>query len=211
MSSSAIKISRLSRIASSLEIESPFDSNRTQLPSQRDVERHDRRTTLKALVASIPKLEQEYDQVQHQIADANTELEEAERRHSEITTPLGFRLQDIRAIQGEAMKANFELFETCDEPELRSQWDQTTDQHNENTTKNRDLMSEISNLDRKAQNAAISAGDEISKTDIDRCRAQAVAINKQAEALRAEMKALERSNKEIQSRRDQIEKQMRAW
>ena len=211
MSSSAIKISRLSRIASSLEIESPFDSNRTQLPSQRDVERHDRRTTLKALVASIPKLEQEYDQVQHQIADANTELEEAERRHLEITTPLGFRLQDIRAIQGEAMKANFELFETCDEPELRRQYDQTTDQHNENTTKNRDLMSEISNLDRKAQNAAISAGDEISKTDIDRCRAQAVAINKQAEALRAEMKALERSNKEIQSRRDQIEKQMRAW
>ncbi len=99
---------------------------------QRDVERHDRRTTLEALVASIPKLGQEYDQLQHQIADVNTELEEAERRHSEITNPLGFRLQDIRAIQGEAMKANFELFATCDEPELRRQYDQTIDQLNAN-------------------------------------------------------------------------------
>ncbi len=39
----------------------------------------------------------EYDQLQHQIADANTELEEAERRHSEITNPLAFRLSDIRS------------------------------------------------------------------------------------------------------------------
>ena len=41
---------------------------------KRDVERQERRTLLKALVATIPKLVQEYDQVQHQIADANTEL-----------------------------------------------------------------------------------------------------------------------------------------
>ena len=41
-----------------------------------------------------------------------------------------------------------------------------------------------------------------------------MAFNKQAEALRSDMNALERSNNDLQSRRDQhdqIEKQMRAW
>ncbi len=109
------------------------------------------------------------------------------------------------------MKANFELFATCDEPELRRQYDQTIDQHNENIAKSRDLLSVISNLDRKAQNAALRAEQETSRSDVDRCRAQAVAFNKQAEELRSERKALERSNKDIQNRRDQIEKQMRAW
>ncbi len=178
---------------------------------KRDVERQERRTTLKALVTTIPKLVQEYDQVQHQIADANTELEEAERRHSEITNPLSFRLSDIRQFQTEAMKANQELFDTCSDPELRRQWDQTIDQSNENIAQNRELVSEISLLDRKAQNAALRAEEEMSRSDIDRCRGQAVAFNKRSEELRSEMKALERSNQDIQSRRDQIEKQMRAW
>ncbi len=95
--------------------------------------------------------------------------------------------------------------------QLRWQWDQTIDQSNENMAKNRELVSEISLLDRKAQNAALRAEDEISRSDIDRCRAQAVALNKRFEELRSEMKALERSNQDIQSRRDQIEKQMWAW
>ena len=135
----------------------------------------------------------------------------AEGRHSEITTPLSFRIQDIRSAQSEAMKANQELFDGCGDIELRRQWDQRIDQHNENMAKSRDLLSEILNLDREAQNSAQSAEQEISKKDIDRCRAQAVAFNKQAEALRSEIKALERSNKDVQSRREQTEKQMRAW
>ena len=178
---------------------------------KRDVERQERRASLKVLVATIPKLEKEYDQVQHQIADANIELEEAERRHSEITNPLSFRLQDIRSAQTEAMKANQELFDGCGEPELWKQLDQTNDQLHENIAKNRELVSEISAVDRKAQNAALRADQEMSRVDIDRCRAQAVALNKRADDLRSEIKALERSNKEIQSRRNQIEKQMRAW
>ena len=178
---------------------------------QRDVERQERRTSLKALVASIPKLEKEYDQVQHQIADANTELEEAERRHAEITNPLSFRLQDIRTFQTEAMKANQELFDGCGDTELRRQWDQTIAQQNENIARNRELLSEISLLDNKAQNAALRAEHEISRSDIDRCRGQAVAYNKQAEELRSEMKALERSNKDIVRQRDQIEQRMRDW
>ena len=76
------------------------------------------------------------------------------------------------------------------------------------------MQSEISIVDRKAQNAALRAEQEISRSDIDRCRGQAVEFNKQAEALRSDMNALERSNNDLQSRRDQhdqIEKQMRAW
>ena len=178
---------------------------------KRDIERQERRTSLKALVATIPKLVQEYDQVQHQIADANTELEEAERRHSEITNPLSFRLSDIRQFQTEAMKANRELFDVCGDPELWKQLDQTNDQLNANNAKNRELVSEISAVERKAQNAALRAEQEISRSDNDRCRGQPVAFNKQAEELRSEIKALERSNKDIQRQRDQIEQRMRDW
>ena len=89
--------------------------------------------------------------------------------------------------------------------------DQTKDQANENVAKHRELVSEISLVERKAQNTALRSNEEMSRADIDRCRAQAVAFNKRAEELRSEIKPLERSNKDIQSRRDQIEKQMRAW
>ena len=119
-------------------------------------------------------------QVQHQIADANIELEEAEHRHSEITNPLSFRLSDILAIQTEAMKANQELFDSCGDPELWKQWDQTIAQQNENIARNRDLQSEISMLDRKAQNAALRAEHEISRSDIDRlttCQVRAILNN----------------------------------
>ncbi len=166
---------------------------------------------MKALVATLPKLDQEYEDVQHKIANANTVLEEAERRHSEITNPLNFRLQEIRLAHNEAMKANQELFDGCGDPELWQQYDQSNDQMQENIAQHRELVSEISVLDRKAQNASLRAEEELSRLDIDRCRAQAVAFKKQADELRSQIKILERSNKDIQSRRDQIEKQMRAW
>jgi len=60
-----------------------------------------------------------------------------------------------------------------------------------------DLPSDISVLDRKAQNAALRAQQEISRSDVDGCRGQAVAFNKQTEALRSEIMVLERSNKDI--------------
>ena len=69
---------------------------------------------------------------------------------------------------------NFELSEGCGDTELRRQWDQTIAQLNENIAKNRELLSEISLLDNKAQNAALRAEQEISPSDIDRCREQAV-------------------------------------
>ena len=54
--------------------------------------------------------------------------------------------------------------------------DQTNAQANENVAKNRELVSEISVVERKAQNAALRSDDEMSRVDFDRCRAQAVAF-----------------------------------
>ncbi len=82
----------------------------------------------------------------------------AERRHSEITNPMCYRLSDILAIQSEATKATFELFDSCGDMELRKQWDQSMAQLNENVAKSRELSSEVSLLDRKAQNASLRAG-----------------------------------------------------
>ncbi len=110
---------------------------------------------------------------------------------------MSFRLSAIRSIQNEAMKVNQELFDTCGEPELRKQWQGENDRQDENNAKNRELLSEILILDRKARNAALRAEQEISRSDIDRCRGQAVAFNKQAEELRSENKTLERSNKDM--------------
>ena len=143
---------------------------------KQDVERQERRNSMKALVATVPKLDQEYEDVQHKIANANTAIEEAERRHTEITNPLNFRLQDIRLAQNEARKANQELFDGCGDPELWQQYDQTNDQLQENIAKHRELVSEISVIERKAQNASLRAEEELSRSDIDRCRAQVVAF-----------------------------------
>ena len=55
------------------------------------------------------------------------------------------------------MKANQELFDGCGDTSLRQQWDLTIDQQNEYIAKNRELLSEISLHDRKAQNAALRA------------------------------------------------------
>ena len=50
---------------------------------------------------------------------------------------------------------------------------------------------------------------EVSRSDIERCRGQVMSFNKRSEELRAEIKALDRSKKDFQGQRDQIEKQMR--
>jgi len=109
------------------------------------------------------------------------------------------------------MKANQELFDGCGDTQSRRLWNQTISRLNENVAKNLELVSEISMVECKAQNATLRAEHEISLSDIDRCRGQAGAFNKQAEELRSEIKALERSNKDIQRQRDQIEQRMRDW
>ncbi|MEQ1826531.1 MAG: hypothetical protein ABL921_11325 [Pirellula sp.] len=178
---------------------------------QSDVDRHERRLSLKELVASLPKLGVECSQLQHQIADANKDLEEAERRHSAITHPLETRLRELSSAQTEAERAKQELFETCDGPELRRKWEAIMDQLNQNIAKQRELVSEISMYDNKADQAAYSSEREVTKSERERVHAKSESFKTRADELRAEMKALARANSDLEIRRNQIEKQMRDW
>ena len=56
------------------------DTRKSITDLKHDVEDYQRRMALKAIVASLPKLEQEFAQVQQQIAAADRTLEEAERK-----------------------------------------------------------------------------------------------------------------------------------
>ncbi|MEQ1829437.1 MAG: hypothetical protein ABL921_25965 [Pirellula sp.] len=178
---------------------------------QRDVERHERRVSLKELVASLPKLGIEQSKLQHQIADANRDLEDAERRHNEIMYPLESRLREINSAQSEASRAKQELFETCDDPELRRKWDETMDQLNQNNARQRELVSEISTLDNKAVHASYNAERETSKSEHERVKEKAAAFKKRADELRSGVKGLARTNTDLEIRRNQIEKQMQDW
>ena len=99
------------------------------------------------------------------------------------------------------MKANQELFDGCGDTQSRRLWNQTIGQLNENVAKIESWCQKFRFSIARLKNVALRAGQEISLSDIDRCRGQAVAFNSQAEALRSEIKALERSNKDIQRQR----------
>ncbi|MEZ6098709.1 MAG: hypothetical protein R3E01_07035 [Pirellulaceae bacterium] len=79
-----------------------FETKKSITDLQFDVETYQHRMALKAIVASLPKLEQEFEQVQQQIAAADRDLEEAERRHDETTSPLYGRLHEIKEARKDA-------------------------------------------------------------------------------------------------------------
>jgi uncharacterized membrane protein YccC len=84
---------------------------------KQDVEVYQTRMALKALVATLPKIDQETALVQQKIAAADRELEAAEQRYEDTTAPLYGRLREINEVRKEISQARQELFNTCDSPE----------------------------------------------------------------------------------------------
>jgi len=176
---------------------------------KRDVEAYQHRMVLKASVAALPSLEQEFAQVQQKIAEADRSLEEAERTHYGITAPLYGRLEVINEARNEATKAKQELFDTCDDEQLKCQLEKTNDELNRLLESNKDLSTHAILLDNKADSERRRADRELTEADRDYRREQASLFRKQAESLRQRIKAIEKAQVDAVKQRDRIEDRMR--
>lgn len=178
---------------------------------QRDVEAYQHRMALKAIVASLPKLEQEFAQIQQQLAAADRDLEAAERLHDEATYPLHGRLQEINEARKDASQARQELYDTCNDADLERQLEDANAEIERLHKSSWDLATQAVYLDNKADSELHRAEKELTEADRDHRREQAALFQKQAESLRQRVKASEKAQAEAVKRRDQIEDRMRQW
>jgi chromosome segregation ATPase len=176
-----------------------------------DVETYQHRMALKAIVASLPKLEQEFAQVQQQIAVADRDLEAAERKHDEITGPLFGRLHEIKEARKDASAASQELYETCDSPDLEQQTHEINAEIERLNKSAWDLAIQAAYLDNKAEAERHQADKELTEADRDHRREQAALFEKQAESLRQRVKSSQKDQADAVKRREQIEERMRQW
>jgi chromosome segregation ATPase len=188
-----------------------FETKKSITDLQYDVETYQHRMALKAIMASLPKLDQESAQVQQQIAAADRDLEEAERRHDEITGPLYGRLEEIKAARRDASQARQELYETCEDADLERQLHEVNAEMERLRKSSWDLATQAVYLDNKADSELHRAEKELTEADRDHRRTQAALFQKQAESLRQRVKASEKAQAEAVKRRDQIEDRMRQW
>lgn len=178
---------------------------------QRDVETYQHRMALKAMVASLPKLEEEFAHVQQQIAAADRELEAAERRNDEITSPLYGRLHEIKEARKDASTAQQELFATCDDLELERQLDAANAEIRRLMDASKELATKAVYIDNQADGERRRADRELTEADRDHRREQAAVFQKQAESIRQRINAGEKAQVEAAKRRDEIEERMRQW
>jgi hypothetical protein len=178
---------------------------------QKDVNAYQRRMALKAQLASLPKLEQELAGLQQQISAADRELEAAEARYDEITAPLRNQYERVKEARSEASSAKQELSNTCKDEVLLAQYIEANNELERLMVASKQQETHAVYLENKAETSRIQSDRELSEADRDLRREQAGMFQKQADSLRASIKAREKEYAEVLKRRDEIEQQMVLW
>jgi hypothetical protein len=93
------------RISQMYDGQKPVSAKAIAASFKQDVEVYQTRMALKALVATLPTIDQEIALVQQKIAAADRELEAAEQRYEDTTAPLYGRLREINEVQKEISQA----------------------------------------------------------------------------------------------------------
>ena len=174
-----------------------------------DVERYQHRMALKAMVASLPKLEDERRMINEQIAVADRALEAAEKQHDETADPLFERRREIDAAISDAQRASVELLETCDDAEARREASELNAEHQRLEQEQRAQADRASQLERKARAEFDQANRIVGLSDADARREVAERYQQEAEAARREVKRLEKAKADVAKRREQLEQRMR--
>ena len=134
---------------------------------KQDVEVYQTRMALKALVATLPKIDQETALVQQKIAAADRELEAAEQRYEDTTAPLYGRLREINEVRKEISQARQELFNTCDSPELDEQYEDVEAEMEALAKVNQELESQAAYVEGRAFTERRKSETEIKQADRD--------------------------------------------
>ena len=185
------------------------ESDKTVNDLRIDVERYQERTALKAMVASMPKLEQEREVVLKQIATADKLLKDAERINEETTFPLAGCLRELNAAIRDATEAQSELLDSCDDSNLlseREQWDIALQRLVEESN---ELASKAAYFEDKSETEFMLADREVNLNDRQHRREKSEALKKEAGAIRRKIKSNEKSQSDAVAKRDEVENQMR--
>jgi hypothetical protein len=174
-----------------------------------DVERFEHRSSLKALVASMPKLEAEQQELRRQVTKADDVLADAEQRHNEATAPLYGRLKKIEITLSEAEAAKRELYHTCDDANLRYQHDELDTEHKRLLEQHRNLTDRANFMAEKSRIERDRANHELGEGSIEGRRDVADRYKTDAEVARREAKKVEKSLADIDKRRERLEERMR--
>lgn len=173
------------------------------------VEQYQRRMTLKAAVAMLPKVEEQRKQVEQQIAAADRQLEAAEARHEEITGPLFGMMDQLNAARNDASAAERELFLTCDVGALRDELDDLHQQATALMTENSKLLSQAVFYENKAAAEIEDSKRQTSEFEQRRCEGAAATYRQTALSTRASIKANEKAQAELAQQQAAVEQQMR--
>ena len=178
---------------------------------QADVDLYQKHVALKAMVAMLPDLEEERKEVDDQLVKANQELEDAEDRHADVTTPLLAALDQIKAGMRDASDARQELFETCNDPALRSELDKVNGELNDLANTRQEQYRQEAYFAEQARIEFDRSRSELTEGDREHRREQSAMYQEQVQAMRKRIKATERASEAMARRREQIEQRMRDW
>ncbi len=184
------------------------DANKSVADLKADVERYQHRMALKALVASMPKLEADRRDIDEQIARADRALQAAEKQHEEVTEPLYARRRQISEALSDASSAQAELFHTCDDAEMRREMTEVEGEIRRLGEQRRELTDRARFMEEKAKSEAERAERELTSDDKDARLEVAERYRADAEVARREVKRLEKAQAEATKRREQIEHRM---
>ncbi len=176
---------------------------------RRDVEHYERRVALKASVAAIPKLEEERNELDKQIAAADRILEAAEKKHHETTRPLYARKREVDKGLSDGSTAFMELVYSCEDPDLRRELEEFEAELQRLDDHHRDLENRAYRMARKAREERYEAEHQMVLDDMERGHQRANRYEKEAESIRREAMKAEKARASFEKRRQGIEQRMR--
>jgi predicted nucleic acid-binding Zn-ribbon protein len=156
------------------------------------VETLGRRRELRAKLDGLPKLARERRDVERQMAAADRELEEAEKRHYDITEPLKMRLAELKDSMWAAEQARNELCGDSADPDLRARL--------------ADVQGKLNAVRTQVADMRKAAGEFRSWASIDRDKAERVGYEDQAKAASERAEQRERRAAEIEKELPEVEK-----
>lgn len=173
-----------------------------------DVQRLEQRRQWRAQLDALPQLADEHKCLGNQIAAADRELKNAERKHMETTVPLYARLDEIKQAQSAAEDARRRLQNTCTDPTVLAELNEVTTALAETSRQRSKLadvarqLRELANSDRSEVRHARSEGQ------IEKLRARATRRDTQAASVEVEFAKLATEESTLHGRESAIRQRM---
>lgn len=178
---------------------------------RKDVENYQHRMELKAAIAAVPNLQAERQTLDERIAAADRALKAAEDLHDETTGPLYFRRQQVNAAINEAERARHKLVATCDDPDLLREKEDLEAEILKVCQRGLGLRERENYLDNHASRERQNAQCESWPAEANRRLEVAQQYQDNGDATRRAIQEVEKEQRKLEKRREQLEARMRQF